>query len=389
MMPTLGDESPPSIRIGYRESSDSTLFDIAQSGAGLHTFLSLAQLIRQSRASILLLDEPDSHLHASQQDTVVQLLSRVAAEEERQVILATHSPEIIARVPDSCLRWLEPGNPVAAGAERADLWDRLGASADAYLSKSDFPEIVVYVEGKKDKPVIERLIHWCRKTHSDLPTTAVVPHKHGHFKEATIQGIARVASDVGLSTNVVGIRDLDWIYDDCQDLLKAPPADEVDLKTGDGCVLLTLPCKELENLLCDAEWLYDAIDDDKVSKEWIQTVIEEESRDEELVTDWRYQVIGQIRKRFDAHIQGPTLDRRADEIFSGWRENPTTRARLVRGKGLLGRIRKRIQEEHGIGGLSATRSIDKGTRLHGHWIAVAQAIFPGIKDDPKDLSNRS
>ena len=105
LLPTLGDSAnPPPIRIRYRESgSEHEQLDIAQSGAGLHTFLSLAQLIRQSTAKILLLDEPDSHLHASQQNTVVQLLSSIAVEDDRQVILATHSPETRRRLAGSRL----------------------------------------------------------------------------------------------------------------------------------------------------------------------------------------------------------------------------------------------------------------------------------------------
>src|SRR5260370_38875978 len=67
--------------------------------------------------------------HASQQAIVVALLTRVALEETRQVILATRSPEILTRVSGDSLRWLERGNPHAqGGVGTADLLDRLGVA---------------------------------------------------------------------------------------------------------------------------------------------------------------------------------------------------------------------------------------------------------------------
>jgi hypothetical protein len=141
--PILGDEGQPPILIKYEEPNRPPL-DIAQSGAGLHTFLSLAQLIKQSSASFVLLDEPDSHLHASQQALVLDLLTDVALGESRQVVIATHSPELIARVPPESIRWLQPGNERAeGGVQTATLLDRLGAAPSVYLSKSDFPEVIL------------------------------------------------------------------------------------------------------------------------------------------------------------------------------------------------------------------------------------------------------
>ena len=141
----------------------------------------------------------------------------------------------------------------------------------------------MYVEGNDDRPIVERLIQWCRNTHRELPTTAVVRHKDGRFGATTLQGIARVAAEAPLATRVVGIRDLDWFYDECAELPDGPPNDQPITKEGAGYVLLTLPCKELENLLCDPELLFHALKQE-VPREWLQKVIEEESRSQELIT---------------------------------------------------------------------------------------------------------
>ena len=49
-------------------------------------------------ASVLLLDEPDAHLHIILQDAIYGKLRAVAAEQKSQLIIATHSEVIIDTV---------------------------------------------------------------------------------------------------------------------------------------------------------------------------------------------------------------------------------------------------------------------------------------------------
>lgn len=233
-LPVLATKGDPYILIKYKEGKRSPL-DIAQAGAGLHTFIALAQLIEQSKANFLLLDEPDVHLHASQQALVLDLLTEVALGEERQVFIATHSSELLARVTRDSIRWLDPGSERAeGGVDIADLLDRLGVAPNIYISKSDFPDIIVYVEGKQDKPLMDALIAWCRDQHKGLPTTLVVRHNAGRFSAVALQAISRIALEAQIKTRVVGIRDLDWDYCDCDTL---PPPEEAEKHEGDGHVL--------------------------------------------------------------------------------------------------------------------------------------------------------
>ncbi|HEX8203759.1 MAG TPA: AAA family ATPase, partial [Isosphaeraceae bacterium] len=179
------------ILVDYKEDNWGP-FDVSQSGAGLRTFISLARMLQVSKAEIVLLDEPDSHLHASQQAIVLDLLEE-AAQGNRQVILATHSPEVICRAPVESLRWVERGTEaVMGGDDTATMLERLGATPDLYLPLARHPEIIVYVEGKTDKPILESLIRWCRARHEgDLPSTLVIPHKDGRYEAVALQSIVR------------------------------------------------------------------------------------------------------------------------------------------------------------------------------------------------------
>ncbi len=340
LLPTLSTSGQPEILIKYKERGKGPL-DIAQSGAGLRTFISLARILEQSSSRVVLLDEPDAHLHASQQAVILDLMLDVAASTDRQVIIASHSPEIITRVPSECIRWVDRQNAEAQGGfDVGQMLEQMGVSADIYLPRMQLPDVLVYVEGVDDRPVIEAVINWCRN-HSEqpLPSTLVIPHRDGRFEGSTLKGIVRLAREIRGGVRVVGIRDRDWYYDQL-------PSSEAEIDTGEGWSLLTLPCKELENLFCDPAILFQAYEG-AISVDELQAMIDEESNTAELLKQWCYAVRPRIRERLDKSLDASTREKRADEMFEEWKADNSIRARLVSGKGLLRRIRHRIRSEDG------------------------------------------
>ena len=78
----------------YRQGT-GTQFDIASAGSGLQQVLMLLTFLHTRPGSILLVDEPDAHLHVYLQDAIYAELKRVAAANNSQLILATHSEVIM------------------------------------------------------------------------------------------------------------------------------------------------------------------------------------------------------------------------------------------------------------------------------------------------------
>ncbi len=371
LLPTLGLSGTPEILIKYRERGKGPL-DIAQSGAGLRTFISLARILEQSPAKVILLDEPDSHLHASQQSVIVDLMLDAAASGERQVIIASHSPEVIRRVPPECLRWVDRSSSTASGGyELSTVMENLGVSAETYFSKAGLPDVLVYVEGVDDRPHIEALIKWCRtQSDNELPTTLVVPHRDGRFEGPVLQSIVRFARSLKHQIVVVGIRDLDWYYSEL-------PDEQADLVEGDGWKLLTLPCKEFENLLCDATLLSQAYQSAIAEAELLRIVVEE-SNDRELVDEWRCQVRYRIRERLSKSLDASTKERDADRLFQSWQNDDATRRRLVAGKGLLRKVRHRIHQQHGKT-FYPSRLLQNVRHLTPSLQQIATVIFPDVE----------
>jgi putative AbiEii toxin of type IV toxin-antitoxin system len=83
------------IRAPYDENGCE--LDIVSAGSGLHQILKLAAFISWRKAKIVLLDEPDAHLHASLQARLSLFLNMLSHSSSIQVILATHSRDLISR----------------------------------------------------------------------------------------------------------------------------------------------------------------------------------------------------------------------------------------------------------------------------------------------------
>ncbi len=79
----------------YRERPGGPALDIASAGSGFQQVLMLLAFLRTRPGAVLLLDEPDAHLHVILQDAIYGELRAVAAQLRSQLIIATHSEVII------------------------------------------------------------------------------------------------------------------------------------------------------------------------------------------------------------------------------------------------------------------------------------------------------
>lgn len=79
-------------------------------GIGFLQVIQIFSYLVYFRPVILLVDEPDSHLHPTAQERLVQVLAKAAKQFETQVLLTTHSPSVVRALPqDSRVVWMEDG----------------------------------------------------------------------------------------------------------------------------------------------------------------------------------------------------------------------------------------------------------------------------------------
>jgi ABC-type branched-subunit amino acid transport system ATPase component len=128
-------------------------------GTGYLQLIQIFCYILLFRPKILLIDEPDIHIHPNIQEKLGAILSSIASEKELSVILTTHSPFIIRGAPlNTNVYWIDNGALVNESREATEIalgWGAFGkkviiVSEDkklALLKKivSQWPEIEKYV----------------------------------------------------------------------------------------------------------------------------------------------------------------------------------------------------------------------------------------------------
>ena len=88
-------------------------------GSGFHQALQILVSVLTPGARVLLLDEPDAHLHARLQEQLMGIMERLARDEQAQFILATHSPPLLSAAPEGSIRVCRDGTVVRSGPSGA------------------------------------------------------------------------------------------------------------------------------------------------------------------------------------------------------------------------------------------------------------------------------
>jgi energy-coupling factor transporter ATP-binding protein EcfA2 len=131
-------------------SGESRILETAATGV-LQVIQIFAYLVL-FRPRIMLIDEPDAHLHPDKQERLIEALEKAAVEFETQIILTTHSPHVTrAASPSAKLVWMNDGE---VKTDDDDAIRRLLGWGG--LDK----DILFFVEDEDDKPIRTILRQW-------------------------------------------------------------------------------------------------------------------------------------------------------------------------------------------------------------------------------------
>ncbi len=157
--PKSGAELVCEYRQGLGENAP--LFDVASAGSGfLQVMLLLALLLTQSRRDevehrVLLIDEPDAHLHLLLQRSIYSELKLLVAGANAQMLVATHS-EMIVNYAESHELYLMFGKPrLVSDALKKTVKDALGVVTHSELLEAEGARGVLYTEDFTDVDVLK------------------------------------------------------------------------------------------------------------------------------------------------------------------------------------------------------------------------------------------
>ncbi|ELM3823624.1 TPA: AAA family ATPase [Pseudomonas aeruginosa] len=145
------------VKVEVKTPDATVTLDMASTG-----MLQVIQIIAYAcfyAPPLILLDEPDAHLHADSQARLYDALRSVAAETQTRILFASHSPQLIQRLmydPDAAVTWMSEGAKVPVDdAQRPAIpilmtLGALSAGADAF---DPARSVILMTEDKLPRPV--------------------------------------------------------------------------------------------------------------------------------------------------------------------------------------------------------------------------------------------
>ncbi len=150
------------VSVSYREADRRKDLDLFSQGSGFQQLVYLFGYLLQAEPSVALLDEPDVHLHGQLQEALVEQL-RMMSDQGTQILLATHSRDIIERLSPRDILYLDEKGThrLEADEQVFDTLESLGS-----LGPADVPRLqrfgkLLLVENKSDFKFISIFFNKC------------------------------------------------------------------------------------------------------------------------------------------------------------------------------------------------------------------------------------
>lgn len=151
------DDSGMVLDVYYREEGSNVPKELVWAGDGIQIWLQILYHVYRTRdRHAVILDEPDIYLHPDLQRKLVQMLEETG----RQIVVATHSSEIIAEADPKHVTIIDKGQKRSRRAEEGSdlelLSKALGTAFNLRLARALRSKTAVFVEGK-DMAILRQL----------------------------------------------------------------------------------------------------------------------------------------------------------------------------------------------------------------------------------------
>ena len=165
----LGDPAETargSIDLFYGQPGVREPLEVSVAGRGLQQLLLVFAYLYSHRKAVLLIDEPDAHLEILRQRQVYVLLREIAAQNDSQVVLVTHSEVVLEEALEHNLTLLMGGktDDLAAKPEIRNALTYFGAE---HYIRAIQHRYVLYVEGRTDLDILREFARRLRHSVAD------------------------------------------------------------------------------------------------------------------------------------------------------------------------------------------------------------------------------
>ena len=204
-------------------------------GTGYLQLIQIFCYILLFKPKILLVDEPDIHLHPSVQEKLAHSLIQIARAQGIKIVMSTHSPFIVRGAPAGTnVVWLSDGQITSANRTVVEL--ALGWGA--------FGKKVIVVSEDKNNKLLKKLIsQW-----PEIEQAVTVLPGRGYKHLPTKEEVQELRASLGDKFMVLVHRDRDSMTDDEVGELK-------DAYESEGIRLWLPDHSDIESEFCDPEFL--------------------------------------------------------------------------------------------------------------------------------------
>lgn len=200
LSPQYNEVTEPFIRIEYQHQKSRAKFDIASAGSGFHQVLTLLGFFYARPASILLLDEPDAHLHVILQRQVYDRLRSDARKQHCQLLVSTHSEVILEDTgPEQILSFYGSPHRLQVQTHRDQVREALKRLSSFDILSAESGENILYLEDESDfKILVEfaRTIRHPMKDFFDAPFFYPLHGRDAREAKAHFFGLKAISPDI-------------------------------------------------------------------------------------------------------------------------------------------------------------------------------------------------
>lgn len=296
------------IGVGFDEETDEIIeahivnngiqLPLDSSGTGVLQVVQILAYIGVYKPRVLLLDEPDSHLHPANQRILGTLLSQLTENSDLQVILSTHSRHLLEelRVHNATIHWIDGGKVSSEPHDHVDILLGLGAlDAGDRLRNGKTPWILLTED--TDVELVKNLV-----VSSGIPRESLDVWS---YRGCTQIGAARILASFirehAPDTKVIVHRDRDYHTDDEISTFELSLLD-------DNLIPFTTLGTDVESHYLNAEFIVSHFVDYSLSTDRAQELIDEatiQARDDSLEIMTRARAEQEAHRRKTQGKSGP------------------------------------------------------------------------------------
>lgn len=190
---------------------NTTKRDLMVEGSGFLQWISVFALALDSNNDILLLDEPDAHLHSSLQILLLEKLETICIANNKQILLVSHSSDLIKLINHKQILQVQKANTsyLASDDRKVILLEGLGSQYFPLMEKIKRDKNIILVENQSDERVLK---HLAKSLDIPWPKNLVLwstNKSHKERKTLIIELNQKIMVQTGKPIKAYSLRDLD------------------------------------------------------------------------------------------------------------------------------------------------------------------------------------